>query len=53
MKVFPLLLSMSIWASSSYAMGDFSAIDKYVNAAKKEKRNSKRMFCLIVCWCFV
>jgi CubicO group peptidase (beta-lactamase class C family) len=27
---------MSIWASSSYAMGDFSAIDKYVNAAKKE-----------------
>jgi CubicO group peptidase (beta-lactamase class C family) len=36
MKVFPLLVSLSIWASSSYAMDDFSAIDKYVNAAKKE-----------------
>lgn len=36
MKVFPLLVSLSIWASSSYAMEDFSAIDKYVNAAKKE-----------------
>lgn len=36
MKVFPLLMSLSIWASSSYAMDDFSAIDKYVNAAKKE-----------------
>jgi CubicO group peptidase (beta-lactamase class C family) len=36
MKVFSLLLSLSIWASSSYATDDFSAIDKYVNAAKKE-----------------
>lgn len=36
MKVFPLLVSMSIWASSAYALEDFSAIDKYVNAAKKE-----------------
>ena len=36
MKVFPLLVSLSIWASSSYATDDFSAIDKYVNAAKKE-----------------
>ncbi|MDP2561512.1 serine hydrolase [Psychrobium sp. 1_MG-2023] len=36
MKVFPLLVSLSIWASNSYAMDDFSAIDNYVNAAKKE-----------------
>jgi CubicO group peptidase (beta-lactamase class C family) len=36
MKVYPLLVSLSIWASSAYATDDFSAIDKYVNAAKKE-----------------
>ena len=36
MKVFPFLVSLSIWASSSYAMEDFSAIDKYVNAVKTE-----------------
>jgi CubicO group peptidase (beta-lactamase class C family) len=36
MKIFPLLVSLSICASSSYATDDFSAIDKYVNAAKKE-----------------
>jgi CubicO group peptidase (beta-lactamase class C family) len=36
MKVFPLLVSLSIWVSSTYAADDFSAIDKYVNAAKKE-----------------
>ena len=29
-------MSLSIWASSAYATDDFSAIDKYVNAAKKE-----------------
>lgn len=36
MKAFPLLVSLSIWATSSYAVEDFSAIDKYVNATKKE-----------------
>jgi CubicO group peptidase (beta-lactamase class C family) len=36
MKVLPLLVSLSIWTSSAYAMDDFSAIDKYVNVAKKE-----------------
>jgi CubicO group peptidase (beta-lactamase class C family) len=36
MKVLPLLVSLSICASSAYATDDFSAIDKYVNAAKKE-----------------
>lgn len=36
MKFFPLLMTLSILTSSAYAMDDFSAIDKYVNAAKKE-----------------
>jgi CubicO group peptidase (beta-lactamase class C family) len=36
MKTLTLLLSLSLWTSSATAMDDFSAIDKYVNAAKKE-----------------
>ena len=36
MKVLILLLSLSLWTNSAIAVNDFSAIDKYVNAAKKE-----------------
>jgi CubicO group peptidase (beta-lactamase class C family) len=36
MKALALLLSLSLWINSVLAMDDFSAIDKYVNAAKKE-----------------
>jgi CubicO group peptidase (beta-lactamase class C family) len=36
MKTLTLLLSLSLWTSSAIAGDDFSAIDKYVNAAKKE-----------------
>jgi len=36
MKAFTLLMSLSICANNTFAADDFSAIDKYVNAAKKE-----------------
>jgi hypothetical protein len=36
MKTLTLLLSLSLWTSSAIAGDDFSAIDKYVNAAKKK-----------------